>query len=248
MRLSKRSCERSQHLVATYKTAAIVLGRYNLGEADRIVVVMTPDRGKLRAVAKGVRKTLSRNAGHIELFSHVEMMLAEGKNLDVLTTARLVYYPDLVGNYDSLRQAYLMANMVDRLTSDSGSQPGIYRLLSYGLRELDEFGASPTSQLFFKLRLLSQLGYKPQLEVCAVCGGSLEPAYISAEHGGAVCAACRSADSDAISANQLGLWRRLYEADLSATTPADDELALATLPLCDTFYEYIFGRAFTVSA
>jgi DNA repair protein RecO (recombination protein O) len=153
-----------------------------------------------------------------------------------------------VGDYERLRLAYLMAQMVDRLMSDSSSQPGVYRLLSYSLRELDESGASSTSQLFFKLRLLSQLGYKPQLEVCAVCGAGLDPAYLSAEHGGAVCAACRSADSEAITANQLGLWRRLYEADLSATTPADDELALATLPLCDTFYEYIFGRAFLVAA
>ena len=234
--------------MATYKARGIVLGRHNLGEADRIVAFFTLEHGQIRAVAKGVRKSLSRQAGHIEPFSEVDLMLAEGRNLDIVTSARLAWYPsELTGDYDRLRLAYLMVRMVERLTDDNHTVAGVYKLLGYSLRWLNTNGASETLELFFKLRLLGDLGYKPQLAACAHCGKSLDQIFASPEQGGMVCAEDQSPGDPELTANQLGLWRRLQDDGLEAQAPGDDDLALATTGICDTFYEYIFGRSFTLT-
>lgn len=231
--------------MASYKVRGIVLGRHNLGEADRIVAFFTLEQGKLRAVARGVRKTLSRQAGHIEPFSEVDLMLAQGRNLDIVTSARLNWYPnELTGDYDRLRLAYLMARSIERLTDDNHASAGVYKLLGYSLRWLNDHGASPTLEFFFKLRLLGDLGYKPQLNVCAHCGRPLAQIYPSPEHGGMICGSCLTPTELEITANRLGLWRRLQHDGLEAAAPGDDDLALASLPVCDTFYEYNFGRSF----
>jgi DNA repair protein RecO (recombination protein O) len=220
-----------------------VLGRHNLGEADRIVTFFTTDRGKLRAVARGVRKIGSRQAGHIEPFSRVDLMLAEGRNLDIVTSARLQAYPvALTSDFERVGQAYLVAHMVDRLTDDGAAAPGIYRLLDYTLSRLEAQGASAVLELFFKLRLLGQLGYRPQLEVCGNCGRQLEEGYISPEYGGLVCASCRLAADPELTAQQLGLWRNLLSAKYESEI--GEPKAVASLEICDTFYEYFFGRRF----
>jgi len=243
---SKRSCGPWPELVATYKTRAIVLGRHNLGEADRIVAIFTLEHGKLRVVAKGVRKALSRQAGHIEPFSEVELMLAEGRNLDIITSARLAWYPgELTADYAQLQLAFTFVRMVERLTDDNHAAANVYKLLSYGLHWLNDHGASPTLELFFKLRLLGDLGYRPKLDECAVCGGRLDGIYASPEHGGMVCGEHHVGGESELSANQLGLWRRLQAEGLEASAPGDDALALATTVICDTFYQYVFGRSFT---
>lgn len=232
--------------MATYKARAIVLGRHNLGEADRIVTFFTLEHGKLRAVARGVRKVLSRQAGHIEPFSEVDLMLAEGRNLDIVTSARLAWYPDsLTGEYERLQLAYMMARMVERLTDDDHAAEGVYRLLGYGLRWLNTHGPSTTLELFFKIRLLGDLGYRTRLDVCTVCARPLDRIFASPEHGGMICSSCHIGTELELSANQLGLWRRLQNEGLEALAPDDDELALASSSICDTFYEYIFGRSFS---
>lgn len=234
--------------MATYKARGIVLGRHNLGEADRIVAFFTLEHGQVRAVAKGVRKTLSRQAGHIEPFSEVDLMLAEGRGLDIVTSARLAWYPQaMTGDYDRLRLAYLMVRMVERLTDDNHTAAGVYKLLSYSLHWLNAHGASKTLELFFKVRLLEDLGYKPQLSACAHCGKSYDRIFASPEQGGMVCAEHAAAGDEELTANQLGLWRRLQADGLEALAPGDDELALATISICDTFYEYIFNRSFALS-
>ncbi len=234
--------------MATYKTRAVVLSRHNLGEADRIVTVLTPDRGKLRAVAKGVRRPLSRQAGHIELFSEVDLMLAEGKNLDIITSARLRHYPaNLASDYDRLRLAWLMIRMAERLSGDHPSGDGLYHLLVYSLKQLNEQPASASLELFYKLKLLAQLGYQLQLDHCSVCAGKLAPPFASPRHGGMVCHEHRDYEDVELSANQLGLWRRIQGSDLNALVASDETLALETLDQCDTFYEYIFGRRFLLA-
>lgn len=232
--------------MATYKTSGIVLGRHNLGEADRIITFMTSDRGKLRAVAKGVRRPLSRQAGHLEPFGEVELMLAEGRNLDIITSARLKAYPaGLTGDYERLQMAYLMARMVERLSGDDQAAPGVYRLLMASLTALERRGVSRTLELFFKLQLLAQLGYRPQLELCGGCGRELAEGYLSPEQGGLLCRDCLVGSEVAIAANGLALWRQIYQATGVPLAAAELETAaLATLPICDTFYEYIFGRTF----
>ena len=230
--------------MATYKTTGIVLRRHNLGEADRIITFLTPDRGKLRAVARGVRRIGSRQAGHLELFSQVDLMLAEGRNLDIITSARLRRYPEQIGSdYARLRHGYVFASLLDRLIEVGPSQ-GLYNLARVGFDRLDAAGVSSGLELGFKLQLLDRLGYRPNLERCGRCGRAVTVGSIDAAAGGLVCRDCAVSGLAALDAPGLELWRRLLAADQPPASAGDESIASVGLAVCDTFYEYIFGRAF----
>lgn len=231
--------------MGTYKTSGLVLRRHNLGEADRIVTFITPDRGKLKAVARGVRRIGSRQAGHLELFSEVELMLAEGRNLDIITSARLRHYPELISqDYDRLRGGFIFASLLDRLIESDRGQ-GIYQLALAGFGELERSGANDQIELWFKLRLLELLGYRPNLGRCQRCSRPIAgDAFIDAAGGGVVCASCALPAAPSISAAGLKLWERLLDTERLRVSESDDPEAGATLAICDMFYEYIFGRTF----
>lgn len=235
--------------MASYKTTGIVLRRFNLGEADRIISFLTPDRGKLRAVAKGVRRSKSRLAGHLELFSQTELMLAEGKNLDIITSARLVrYYPVVAADYQRLIYAYLVTEMLDRLTEDSQPQADIYHMATECLLEIDGKGGDALLELYFKIRLLLGLGYGPSLSNCTVCGDSLIEGdyWFSPELGGIVDQACRRAGCEPMTARQIKLWRLALTGPLERLRRIDGGVAVAdsSLAICERFYDFLFGRHF----
>lgn len=235
--------------MATYKTTGLVIGRTNLGEADRIITIMTDDRGKLRAVARGVKKIKSRLAGHIEPFSRVELMLAEGRSLDVITSAQLLWYPhSLTQDFAKLSRAFMIAAMLDRLTEEHLSQP---ELLASAQETLDglETGVDPAlAELYFKLRLLAILGYQPQLEHCAVCHSSDQALSwrLSPERGGLVDSGCSSVLDPAVDARAIKLWRLCLVRTLDGLAQVEGAMGVATnsLDACDRFYEYHFGRSF----
>ncbi|HSX01390.1 MAG TPA: DNA repair protein RecO, partial [Candidatus Saccharimonas sp.] len=174
----------------TYQTTGIIIGRTNFGEADRIIRLLTPEHGKLSAVAKGVRKIKSRLAGHLELFGETGLMLATGRNLDVVTSARLSWYPhQLAGDYTRLSLAYVMAGLIDRVAQDRQAQPELYTHLLDALRALDDGATGPLPELWFKLRLLALAGFRPELSGCLICRRH-DPATsyrFDAARGGIVC-------------------------------------------------------------
>jgi len=233
----------------TYQTRGIVIGRTNFGEADRIVRLLTPEHGKLSTVAKGVRRVKSRLGGHLELFGEVELMLATGRNLDVITSARLLWYPhQLAGAYDRLGLAFMFATAIDRLTDSGQPQPKLYETLLQALRTLDETGAGPTLELWFKLQLTSALGYRPELSGCIVCGRHDEATsyYFDPARGGIVCHSDASATSKPIATAAIKFWRLLldYPYATIANIANGTQLSAATLPLADEFFEHHLGRAF----
>ena len=233
----------------TYQTTGIIIGRTNFGEADRVIRFLTPDRGKLSAVAKGVRKIRSRAAGHLELFGEASLMLAVGRNLDIVTSARLLWYPhQLATDYDRLGLAFAMATAVDRLTEPDQPQPVLYALLGEALRAIDAGATGPLPELWFKLRLLQILGYRPQLQACLVCGrrdGATDYAF-SPDRGGIVCATDAGATDLAMPVQTIKFWRVLSDHDhaTAAQITEANNLAASSLSLCDAFYEYHLGRAF----
>ena len=234
--------------MATYKTQGIVLARHNLGEADRIITFLTPDRGKVRAVARGVRKIKSRMAGHLELFSQTELMLAEGRNLDIITSARLMtHHEALVTDYARLRAAYLRAEIIDRLMSDDGEpHADIFQLLADSLAQLATRGATPLAELNYKLTLADRLGYRPELGACVVCdehSGDQEY-YLSPARGGIVNQTCASPGDYRMSQKQVKLWRVLLVSTPDRDIEAAPALADEGLALCNQFYDYVFGRTF----
>jgi DNA repair protein RecO (recombination protein O) len=197
-----------------YKTPAIVLRQRRLGEADKIVTLYTSHYGKVDAVAKGVRRTKSRLAGHLEPLTLGSYLLAEGRELDIVTQAETVdAYPGLRADLDRLSRGLYCAELVDRLTPEKSEGAPIYRLLEATLGLLDRESSLDLAVRFFELRLLDELGYRPLLERCAVCNRVLEPVpnYWSPAAGGVVCSSCtgEALSLAPLSVNGLKLLRLL---------------------------------------
>lgn len=233
----------------TYQTTGIVIGRTNFGEADRIIRFITPEHGKLSAVARGVRKIKSRAAGHLELFGEVGLMLANGRNLDIITSARLAWYPhQLTVDYTRLGLAYAFASMTDRVSEERHAQPELYAHLRDALRALETGSTGPLIELWYKLRLLNLAGYRPELTACMICGQHSPHAiyYFDAARGGITCESDAGATSRPISPSTIKLWRLLSDYPYATVANIADAPALATasLPACDEFFEHHLGRAF----
>ncbi|HSH31825.1 MAG TPA: DNA repair protein RecO [Candidatus Saccharimonadales bacterium] len=238
--------------MAYYQTVGIVLRRTNLGEADRIITFLAPELGKVRAVARGVRRIKSRLAGHLELFGEVDLMLAEGRSLDVITSARLQRPAEaMASDYGRLAAGYMLAEMLDRLVGEGAAGRELYESTRAGYLDLINQGASQLLELWFKLRLASALGYRPQLNRCTLCQG--QPAsqayFFSSEAGGIVDGSCASSRRHPMTPNQIKLWRLLLVAPLERVRRLEGaaEAAAASLGTCDAFYDYTFGRRFTSS-
>jgi DNA repair protein RecO (recombination protein O) len=204
--------ERRQRL---YRVEAIVLRRTDIGEADRLLTVLTAERGKLHLLAKGVRKTLSRKAGHVELFMHSTFLVAKGRTWDIVTQA------DTIESYLPLRQdllrttyAHYVAELVDRLSGEADESRSLFDLLRATLSRLSEGNDPYLAVRFFELRLLAWAGYQPQLFLCVRCQRSLEPVMnncFSFEDGGVLCPRCSEGlvQAEPLSLNTLKVLRFL---------------------------------------
>jgi DNA repair protein RecO (recombination protein O) len=203
----------------TYRVEAIVLRRVDFGEADRVLVLFTRERGKLAVVAKGVRRISSRMAGHLELFTQSELQLAKGANLDVVTQAETRNaFRALREDLTRTSTAYLIVELADALTEEALEQPELYDLLTATFRAL---GTSEDPRLVaahFQLRLLDVAGFRPVLMQCVVCHADLAPGRnaFSAFLGGALCPACGPGEPSArpIDTDVLKVLRNLQRAGL----------------------------------
>lgn len=177
----------------TYKTRGVIIKRRNFGEADRILTIFTERYGKISAIAKGVRKPLSKLSGHLELFYFTDFVLAEGKNLDVVCGAQLIEgFAGLRKNLHATQQAYYLAELIDKLLHDESENNEIFIMFINSLR-LISGGTGSLLLRYFELQLLLQLGHKPEVGVCVKCRDKLNPEKIfwSNELGGALCEDCR---------------------------------------------------------
>lgn len=177
-----------------YRTDGVVLRTYKLGEADRIVVLYTRTRGKVRAVAKGVRRTKSRFGARLEPGSIVHAQFYEGRNLDIVTQAETVQrLANLRSDLGRYGRAALVLETVDHLTEEGESNPALYKLITGVLAELDRDG-NPLVVPSFVAKLLALEGVQPLLDRCANCD-SAGPLVAMAMHlGGVVCRDCRQGD------------------------------------------------------
>ena len=148
-----------------------MLRGYPFGEADRIVVLLSPNNGKLRTVAKGVRRTKSRFGGRLEPFCHVDLLLYEGRNLDTITQVTLVEpFHALRNDLDAVLIAGSMVEVVDIVAQESESSVRLFLLLQRGLRALDGGNVSRDLATAFLLKAAGVVGVAPALETCAGCG------------------------------------------------------------------------------
>lgn len=179
------------------KTSAITLKSRRWGEADRIVTLYTQRLGKIRGVARGVRRSKSRFAGSIEPFvlCHMDLFEKPGDTLYRVSQVDLIEsFPRLREDLVLMTAAARMANVVCAVTPDGDPEPRIFEMLENGLRVLQESSDPPLATLLFEIRLLGQAGFKPQTDRCAVCGtASLRGELLfSPVAGGLVCGRCAS--------------------------------------------------------
>lgn len=202
----------SQRDSRSYRTLAVVLKHRESGEADRVLTLYTKEYGKLQAIAKGVRKTKSRKAGHLEPFTLVSLQLARGRTWEVVTQAEAQKTFQFIREDLNLtaRAAYLV-ELVDRFSYEEGPNPSLFQILVEGLQRLDEGFAPETVVHYFEVRLLDLIGFRPELHRCMSCEAQIqpEPQYYSPELGGVLCPNCFSADPSAwrISLNALKYLR-----------------------------------------
>ncbi len=199
-----------------YKTEAVVLRRIPMGEADALLVLATPELGKVRAVARGVRRPSSKLGGHVEPLSRVLLMLARGQSLDVVTQAHLLEpYARLREDLDALSRASYLADLVDAFLAEEAPNPPVYRLLAEALGWLEE-APQPTLLLrFFEVQLLALAGYRPEVEVCVECRQRLEPQghVFSLADGGVLCPSCRRGKEALVPLSLTGLKALRYLLD-----------------------------------
>ena len=174
-----------------YRTDAIILRRADFGEADRLLTVYTPERGKMRLLAKGVRKTTSRKAGHVELFMLTNMLIAHGRTWDIVSQAEIVEpYRILREDLDKTSHAYYLAELLDRFTEEHDTNAPLFELLALTLAHLEHTDDPFIVLRYFEMHLLSLTGFQPQLHFCVACQEALEPVddnYFHFVDGGALC-------------------------------------------------------------
>lgn len=183
-----------------YKTEAIVLKSYDYGEADRILTLYTPQMGKVRTIVKGVRRIKSRKAGHLDLFTRTQLVMARGKQLDVITQAETIEsFPEMRTDLARVNQAHYVADLVENFTADRLTNYPVYALTVHTLRRLASCLSLGLGIRSFELQLLSLTGYRPQLHRCLNCDRDIEPQvnWFSCKMGGILCPDCTSADVSA---------------------------------------------------
>jgi len=179
--------------VRSQRVEAIVLRHADWGEADRLLWLFTRQMGKVQAVAKGVRKPRSRKAGHLEPFTRVELLLASGRDLLIITQAEaketyLALREDLV----RMGYASYVIELLDRFTYGEGENIALFRLLAETLSRLNGESQPAFAVRYYEVRLLDHVGFRPQLLKCVNCGEEIraEDQYFSFEKGGVICPKC----------------------------------------------------------
>jgi len=213
--------------VALYRDQGIVLRTYKLGEADRIVSFMTERHGKVRAVAKGVRKTRSKFGARLEPTSHVELQLYEGRELDIVTQAvSMDHFRAIREDLDRLTRAVTMLEAVDQLSLEREPNPDLYRMLLGALRTLAA-GNSALVVAGFHWKALALEGFRPMVDVCVTCHEPDGLVAFDPLEGGLLCSAHRRGtrvSAEAVDLLQKILGGRLALALEEPASPATHEV------------------------
>lgn len=217
----------------TYRVEAIVIGRRDFREADRIVTLFSREQGKLNVIAKGARKPTARSGPAIEYFARSRFMLARGRDLDVVTSAEVLDRPDhLEGNLTRLAHASHMAELTGNLAHEGQHYPALYDELASALHQLGRGTDDLCVVRWFEIHALAEVGYQLDFWTCAGCQVDLgaEPNYLGLAAGGMLCPRCRVMDSRAIqvSVNAQKYLRLLTRNGKDAAAKVNIDVALAS--------------------
>jgi DNA repair protein RecO (recombination protein O) len=236
--------------VPTYRDEAVVLRTHKLGEADRIITLLSRQRGKIRAVAKGVRRTSSRFGARLEPFSHVDLQFATGRTLDVIVQVESLdaFGEPLTEDYAAYVAGQVMLETADRLVVEE-NEPALqqFMLLLGALRVLQRGtadGPRPATLVLdsYLLRSLAVAGYAPSFTDCARCGVVGPHQAFSPAAGGVVCESCRPAGCARPAAETLDLLGALLEGRWIATRDVDPRTAREASGITAAFVTWHLDR------
>ncbi len=236
--------------VRSQRVEAIVLKHSDFGEADRLLTLFTREQGKLRALAKGARKPGSRKGGHLEPFTRARLQLATGRDLYIVSQAEAIEtHTALSENLEALGYASYAAELLDKFSTEGDANAALYRLLRDTLGRLAVGEEMRLAVRYYEVRLLDQVGFRPELQKCLHCGKSIQPEdqYFSFEQGGVLCPTCGKAENwtKPISMPALKVLRHLQrsgygEAQRAKPTPAvQTELEV----LMNAYITYLLERS-----
>lgn len=210
--------------MSLYRERAVVLRTHKFGEADRVVVMLTENEGKVRTVAKGVRKTGSRIGARLEPLSHVEVQLWRGRELDTVRQVDLIETnTDLRSDFERMSRGLAMVEAIDKITPDREPVPHLYRMLSRALTALNRHN-SPLMLGAFFWKVLAAEGSAPRHDSCFRCETTDDLVAIDLTEGGVTCAGCRS--GTAVSASALALLAQVLDGELGAALSAPESPAV----------------------
>jgi len=232
--------------VPLYRDEAVVLRTQKLGEADRIITLLTRRHGRVRAVAKGVRRTGSRFGARVEPFTHVDLQLHEGRSLDVVTQAETIepYGERIASDYARYTAGTAVLETAERLTAEE-RQPSIrlYLLVVGALRALAEGAHAPTLVLdAFILRALATAGYEPSLEACARCSEPGPHRYFGPAVGGMVCTEHRQAGAATVSPPAAATLVALLDGDWPVADASDAKVQREVSGLVAAYLQWHIER------
>ena len=158
-----------------YKTSAVVLGRFALGEADRVLTLLTPDDGKVKAIAKGVRRPRSRLRGSLEPFAELQLVLARGRTFDVVTQASVEHaWLALRDGLETTATAWYLSELADRASVERAPAPTLYALLCRAYAALDAGLPPARVARWYEFGVADELGMRPEVDRCVECDRRLE--------------------------------------------------------------------------
>jgi DNA repair protein RecO (recombination protein O) len=234
--------------MATYPARAVVLRLHKLGESDRIVTLLASDGRQIRAVAKGSRKGTSRLAGRLQPYAVVDLLLATGRSLDVVSEAETRDpHETLRTDLDRSAAAGSVTELAERLSTDGDLEPRIFELTVATLDALETAPGSTVTLLVaaYYAKALAMHGWRPQLLTCTTCSAEVGDGYLSAAEGGVLCTSCSDRDPRAVrlSGDAHALLRVLLGATLAdlSTADVDPRLVRDTLVLLREFAVWHLG-------
>lgn len=209
----------------SFRVEAVVLRHNDWGEADRMLWLFTRELGKIRAIAKGVRKPRSRKAGHLEPFTRTNLLLARGRELYIVTQAETVNaYTPIKEDFTLWGYANHIVELLDRFTYEEGENRALYRLLTNTLGRISSPYDTTLVVRYYEVRLLDLMGFRPQLFTCAKCEAEIKPEdqFYSSKLGGVLCPSCgrETANARTVSIQALRYMRHFQRSSFADATRA----------------------------